>query len=292
MQKLLPILLLSFFLTSVSGQNMELVKDQFNYKITYKLTYQPDSSDVESRKSEDMYLYIGNETSRFSSAGMAIGDSLKSNLNKSEFNPATLMLMRKQIPKTEFKYEIYKGVPAEKITYVKEIGNDKYYYTDNKDQFDWKVLEETDTIAGYRVQIATASFAGRDYTAWFTQEIPLAEGPHKFNGLPGLIVKIEDYKGHYVFELTNLKKIETPVPWTFRQEEFVETTQEKLLKLEEEYKKDPIGYLQRSIPGLKIQYGKDTDQKKIERELREKLKKQNNPLEKKLKNQCCKNISH
>lgn len=259
---------------------MGLVKDQFNYKITYKLTYQPDSTDVESRKSEDMYLYIGNETSRFSSAGLAIGDSLKSNLNKSKFNPATLMLMRKQIPKTEFKYEIYKGVPAEKITYVKEIGNDKYYYTDNKDQFDWKVLEETDTIAGYRVQIGTASFAGRDYIAWFTQEIPLAEGPYKFNGLPGLIVKIEDYKGHYVFELTNLKKIENPVPLTFRQEEFVETTQEKLLKLEEEYKKDPIGYLQRSIPGLKIQYGKDTDQKKIERERREKLKKQNNPLEK------------
>ncbi len=279
MQKLLPVLLLSFVLTSVSGQNNGLVKDQFNYKIIYKLTYQPDSTDIESRKSEDMYLYIGNETSRFSSAGKAIGDSLKSNLDKSDFNPATLMLMRKQIPKTEFQYEIYKGVPAEKISHIKKIGSDKYSYTDNKNQFDWKVLEKADTIAGYRVQIATTSFAGRDYTAWFTQEIPLAEGPYKFNGLPGLIVKIQDHKGHYVFELTHIKKLENPVSLTFMQEEFVETTQEKLLKLEEEYKKDPIGYLQRSIPGLKIQYGENADQKKIERERKEKLKKENNPIE-------------
>lgn len=272
-------LLIPLFLVSQQGFAQETFIDKFKYKAIYELTYQPDSTDAETNKNEKMFLYIGNETSRFSSAGKAIGDSLKANLDKSEFNPATLMLMRKQIPKTKFKYEIYKGVPAVKLTYVKEIGSDKYYYTDNKDQFNWKILEETDTIAGYRVQIATTSFAGRNYTAWFTQEIPLAEGPYKFNGLPGLIIKIQDDKGHYVFELTNIKKLETPVSFTFWQEEFLETTQEKLLTLEEEYKKDPIGYLQRSIPGLKIQYGENTDQKKIERERKEELKKDNNPIE-------------
>lgn len=278
MKKLVPFLLLYFVLNNLYGQKDSIKPDYFNYKITYELTYQPDSTNTDSGKREEMLLYVGNGISRFSSAGKAIGDSLKANLNKSEFNPATLMLMGKQIPKTEFQYEIYKGVQAEKITYVKEIAQDKYYYTDNN-QFDWKIFEETDTVAGYRAQIATTSFAGRDYTAWFTQEIPFAEGPYKFNGLPGLIVKIQDDKGHYIFELTHIKKLENPVSFTFRQEEFLETTQEKLLALEEEYKKDPIEYLQRSIPGLKIKYGENTDQKKVERERKEKLKKENNPLE-------------
>ncbi len=279
MRKLVPFLLLYFVLNSLYGQKDGIKPEYFNYKATYQLIYQPDSTNTDSGKREEMFLYVGNGISRFSSAGKAIGDSLKANLDKSEFNPATLMLMGKQIPKTEFQYEIFKGVQADKITYVKQIASDKYYYTDNKHQFDWKILEETDTIAGYRVQLATTSFAGRDYKAWFTQEIPFAEGPYKFNGLPGLIVKIQDDKGHYVFELTGIKNLENPVPFTFQKEKFVETTQEKLLTIEKEYKKDPVGYLQRSIPGLKIKYGENSDQKKIERERKEKLKKENNPLE-------------
>ena len=279
MQKWLTILLLSFFLISASGQNKGLVTDQFNYKITYKLTYQPDSTDIESRKSEDMYLYIGNETSRFTSAGKAIGDSLQSLFDYSNFNQAAFTHMRNQVPGTEFKYYIYKGLPAEKITYVKEIVQDKYYYTESKNQFNWKILEEIKTIAGYRVQKATTNFSGRDYIAWFAQEIPFTEGPYKFNGLPGLILKIEDEKGHYVFELTQIQKLANPIPFVFQEEEFIKLTPKKLLEIEDEYKKDPIAFTQRSVPGLKIEYGPGTDHKKIERERKERLKKQNNPIE-------------
>lgn len=279
MKKLLPLLLLFFYLTGVYGQQDGLVKDQFNYKIIYDLTYQPDSTDTESKKDEDMYLYIGDEMSRFSSAGKAIGDSLKANFDYANFNQDAFIGMREQIPKTAFEYYIYKGLPAEEITYAREIVKDKYRYTEHKKLFDWKVIEETDTIAGFRVQKATTSFAGRDYTAWFTGEIPFSEGPYKFNGLPGLIVKIRDEKGHYIFELTEIQKLENPLPLSFKKEEFIETTQNKLSELENEYRRDPVGFVERSVPGAEIQYASDADQKKIERKRKEKLKKQNNPLE-------------
>ena len=42
--------------------------------------------------------------------------------------------------------------------------------------------------------------------AWFTSEIPISEGPWKFHGLPGLIVKLHDTKRHYEFELVSFKK--------------------------------------------------------------------------------------
>lgn len=271
------ILVSFFFQQQVFAQ--EPIIDEFKYKATYQLIYQPDSTDTESKKNEEMYLYIGNKTSRFSSAGKAIGDSILGTMDRSDFNPANFMKMRSQIPRTEFDYYIYKGIPAGKMTYAREIVTDKYRYSDDKSLFDWKIHEETDTIAGYRVQKATTSFAGRDYTAWFTQEIPFAEGPYKFNGLPGLIIKIKDDKDHYVFELTQIQKLGNSIPLTFQEEEFIETTQKKLSELEEEYKKDPVGFATRSVPGVKIQYGSDTDPKKIERERKERLKKQNNPLE-------------
>lgn len=46
-------------------------------------------------------------------------------------------------------------------------------------------------------------FRGRDYIAWFTEEIPVSKGPYKFNGLPGLIVLIHDITNRYTWSLTS-----------------------------------------------------------------------------------------
>lgn len=279
MRKLLPVLICCFVLTATYGQKDGPVKDQFHYKVTYELSYQPDSTDIETKKRERMFLYIGRETSRFSSAGKAIEDSLQLAFDYSNFDQAAFMRMRSQVPSTEFKYSIYKGIPRDKITYTREIVTDKYRYTIEKNLFDWSILEEIDTIAGYPVQKATTSFAGRNYTAWFTDEIPFPEGPYKFNGLPGLIVKIGDNEGYYLFELNQIQELRNPVPFTFEDKEYLETSAEKLAQLENEYKRDPVAFAERSVPGVKIQYAPGTDKKKIRRERHEKLKKQNNPLE-------------
>jgi GLPGLI family protein len=58
----------------------------------------------------------------------------------------------------------------------------------------WKVTNEKKMIKNLNCQKASAMFRGRTYTAWFTTELPIAEGPWKFKGLPGLILSIEDDK--------------------------------------------------------------------------------------------------
>lgn len=50
------------------------------------------------------------------------------------------------------------------------------------------------------------NFRGRSYKAYFTNDIPITIGPWKFNGLPGLIVYIEDEQGIYTWELTSIKE--------------------------------------------------------------------------------------
>lgn len=62
-------------------------------------------------------------------------------------------------------------------------------------------------IGNYKAQKATTSFGGRNWNAWFTTDVPFQDGPYKFSGLPGLIVKVEDEAGDYSFDLKETKRI-------------------------------------------------------------------------------------
>jgi GLPGLI family protein len=57
---------------------------------------------------------------------------------------------------------------------------------------------------GYECYKATGNFRGRNYTAFYTPKIPIADGPFKFSGLPGLILKISSDDNYTSFEATKI----------------------------------------------------------------------------------------
>lgn len=87
------------------------------------------------------------------------------------------------------------------------IAYDDLYRLQSKDQFNWEITKEEKNEKGYQLQKAVTNFGGRKWTAWFTQNIPIPEGPYKFSGLPGLIVEIYDSQNHYHYELTKVTKL-------------------------------------------------------------------------------------
>jgi len=106
-----------------------------------------------------------------------------------------------------------------KIIYVVEKNSDGviYFYTPNhmanpvlkvKDdrKINWKISDKKESILGYIAQKATANFAGREWTAWFTNELPISDGPYKFQGLPGLILKVYDKTNTHSFEIISIEK--------------------------------------------------------------------------------------
>ena len=93
--------------------------------------------------------------------------------------------------------------PSPKSFYYKEIDKNSIYYNDQTLQrtydivdheisYDWKISGDGKKIGNYSCLKATTNFRGRDYTAYFTEDIPLPYGPNKWFGLPGLILEIYD----------------------------------------------------------------------------------------------------
>ena len=87
-----------------------------------------------------------------------------------------------------------------------------FVYSDSVPSITWEFSPEGSiSILGYECNKATADFAGRTYTAWFASELPLPFGPYKFGGLPGLILKIEDYEKQFVWEAVGFEKSNAPI---------------------------------------------------------------------------------
>ena len=102
--------------------------------------------------------------------------------------------------------QLYKDYNKNIIIVRDNISSYSYNYEDSLTSQVWIIEEDTMTIAGYVCQKAVCDWRGRSYEAWFTSEIPISEGPWKFNGLPGLILYLYDTKRHYEFELVEFKK--------------------------------------------------------------------------------------
>lgn len=126
-----------------------------------------------------------------------------------------------------------------------------FVYSDSVPKIDWEFMPEAgDSILGYECSKATAEFAGRRYTAWFTSEIPLPFGPYKFGGLPGLILKIEDSERQFTWEATGFERSDTPImDYTYRDSSDRRCSAADVDKTLARFFRSPVGFLIESMGG-------------------------------------------
>ena len=82
--------------------------------------------------------------------------------------------------------------------------NQAFIYKDTVN-LKWRLGSEHKEVNGLQCSNAYTRFRGRDYIAWYAMEVPTSAGPWKFNGLPGLIVLVEDKRGEVWISLKSLK---------------------------------------------------------------------------------------
>lgn len=264
MNRFILIVLLSISSAVVYPQKK--IATDFKYKVTYDLTYNLDSMDLDTKKSEDMILFLGDGISSYSGKAKLIGNKVVVKGNTGHTSPASLM---------DFDYIIIKDFKQDYLSYTRQIVQDYFYFNQSLDLFDWTLHEETKVIKDYKVQKATMSYSGRDYVAWFTHEIPISDGPFKFNGLPGLIIELSDTQNHYHFILKGFEELKPSIPFKTNLKQYILTDKEKLFEVWHRYKKDPFSYVKN--PNVKIAPEVHQEYIKVFTEL---LAKQNNHIEK------------
>ena len=256
-----------------------------NTRFVYEVQMKKDSTNRQSPKTELAYLDSKGTESFFYPEKRIKRDSV---IQVSVQSGGSIRPDRTTMEnlRSDMNYTIEKDLSNQKVYFKDRIARDIYIYTEDR-PMNWKILPETAKIGDYKAQKATLDFGGRLWTAWFTQDIPLMDGPYKFHGLPGLIIKIEDSKGDYSFLLKETKKIgELPSLSNFGN--VIKVNRLDYLKQMEKYKKDPASFMSQGgmrmgamMHGPAEGAGRDAAdmKKRMEDRIKVEQKTNNNPIE-------------
>lgn len=207
-----------------------------NHRFIYEYKYIPDSTKVDSILTENMRLTIFKDHSEFLSEMKAKRDStiLRSSQKGNReigtnLSPGNIRSM------------VWKNKNNIKNYSTEFIGMESYKVI-NETDLNWELINETQKIQNYNCQKAVLKFGKREWTAWFTTELPFQDGPHIFRKLPGLIVAIEDSQKHHSFKLiANYKTIDgTSVIKPFHLLKNYEVNRKQFNKKWNDFRKNPI----------------------------------------------------
>ncbi len=205
MRILIPVLLLLYNLSFAQNQ-----------RFSYYYSFVKDTLNKQEVTKELMNLDITKNGSAFYSHDVHVSDSTmtayyeKRIKTTGSMNVDTKMMSQR---KGTVRYRIIKDYPDFKISSVLNIGIDYYKVSDDR-KLIWNILPDRQKIGEFNTQKATTEFAGRKWEAWFSSELPFQDGPYKFHGLPGLIIKLQDHTGTHQFELAGISKF-TDSPQNF-----------------------------------------------------------------------------
>ncbi|AJW64164.1 Protein of unknown function (Porph_ging) [Elizabethkingia miricola] len=189
-------------------------------RFVYEVAMNPDSTQLVPMIKEQTLLQIQKDKSYFLSENKLRRDSLFSTLApelKSENRKDKNKAQPWPVAHTNYNYIIEKDYNPEKIVFAENIGPQASAYTEDR-PMKWTLTEDTDNISGYKVFKATCNFGGRKWIAWYTKDIQISDGPYKFRGLPGLIVKVQDDKGDYIYTLLAEEKMNNSFPLNIKED--------------------------------------------------------------------------
>lgn len=272
--------LLLFFLMICSIVNCQKLR------VIYSYSFSLDSLKKNEVKNEIMYLDIDNDKSIFYSYPTFVKDSIMrmqyTNGGRIDVNTDNL---KKIFNNSNVKFFVEKNRSHNSSLLFLNIGMDNFAVK-SYNYLNWSISEEFRNIENYRVQKATCLAFGRKWIAWFDPELPISDGPYKFEGLPGLILELQDDKNEHIFKLLAIQKNKASNQF-FKKS--VEISEIEFKKLWHEFKKDPAksyrlqsfsssnGSVKMMLDGKA--YNNEEMIRQIEKVERQKLLKENNYLD-------------
>lgn len=233
-------ILFFFFLIT----NLLCGQSQTTTRIFYELTYKPQKDSSRTEKTLTI-LDISDKISLYRDYDIVSQDSVLMQMAEKMNKSGVFFDAGKSIKWPKFTYKVKKDYINKNTIFIDGIFQKYFSYTENIN-FDWKISSDIDTISGFPTQKAMTNFGGRNWIAWFTKDIPYQDGPYKFYGLPGLILKIEDSNKNYSWLMVGIKKINDFSELSFTEKisgftnDIINVSKGKFYKSYNAFKKDPF----------------------------------------------------
>lgn len=260
------------------GQQLLAQHNQVNMFIKYDFEHIADSSKRTEPITRSVYLYIADENSYYAMAPM----------EKSQPQGAFHMSMD-AVDQSDALVNLYTPFAAGEAPCLVAMLGRLYKVQPNKGyKIDWTITDEKKDIGGYTCHKATGQFGGRNYVAWFTEEIPFPVGPWKLHGLPGAILEAADSTNEVRFRYAGLDKVTDRIT-LMDIDKLPELPYDKYRKALENSKSNKLGAMMAQLPPGAVVKFKTQDGREISREQAEALMKEkgkdkqqfqlNNPVE-------------
>ncbi|AZB02316.1 GLPGLI family protein [Chryseobacterium joostei] len=292
MKKLFSVFLITLFAFAGAQDTKEMANRFF-----YELTFKPKKDSTKLDKVITILDITDKNRSVYQDYTVIAQDSIMKVEIEAMKKAGMMKDLSKSLKTPKISARIYKAYPSMKVQYVDKIANgftpSNIGYSEDL-KFNWNILSDKQKIGEYNTQKATTEFGGRKWTAWFSTDIPFQDGPYKFSGLPGLIVKIEDADKNYSWVLQGNKKVKDYTEFSYIESlmgasggKVNELSKEKFEKTFNDFKKDPFAsvrpmmtqdMMSKTIPGMDGTLG--DMMKKQEKQYKEFYNANDNPIEK------------
>ena len=149
-----------------------------------------------------------------------------------------------EVPNRAVSMYVFKDFDKEDITVYDDYSDQFAVYHEPFGEMQWEIVaDSTKTVLGYECMMARTSYHGRDWTAWFAPEIPVQDGPWKFTGLPGLILKATESQGMHSFTANGIEATEQEIPGMVRDDWYHKEDRKKYLQGKYRNLQDPFADL-------------------------------------------------
>lgn len=254
MTKLVKVLLIVFIFT-ISGIQAQEFQGIATYKTQRKLDIQIDSTQVGGMQDEIMAML----KKQFEKTYILTFNKEESLYMEDEsLAPPSVGGSMVFVSNIGGSGELYKNIKAQRYVQESDLLGKLFLIQDSLKTNEWKLHSDTKNIGNYTCFKATLerevettfdddSKETQTVTAWYTPQIPVSNGPEKFQGLPGLILEIS-YDSQTILcskiLLNPAKQITIKQPTTgdsVSQSEFDAISLKKMEEIESRYERSENG---------------------------------------------------
>ena len=247
MKHIFSLIFFAFAITAHAQQQAEI-------EVIYT-EYQPNMRTGQKDGTSHQYILLARgDYSKFFSPRTEFLDSLNSTPEgKSKYQEmarsAYLGGKIEDVPRADGSYYVVKSATDNKFYYYDKVGTERFCYEEDIPQLNWAVSDSTKTILGYECFLASVDYHGRKWFVWFSPEIPVAAGPWKLQGVPGLILEASTEDGLYRFVADGIQQTEKLISPIYLANEYEKTDRVKFLKAKRGFMNNPVGAINAQFSG-------------------------------------------